>query len=344
MADDRDPWTKWFWADWRGDHALRRCSFGARGLWMDMLSLMHEATPYGHLLVNGKAPSVAELAQIFGGKRSEIAKFLSELSEKGVVKTDANGIYFSSRMVRDFKRKTTNKQNGKNGGNPRLGGQQTPADGITERDNREPPRSDNPPGYPSGITESDKARARVPEARSQKLEKEEQEKAAAPPADLWPWDKVLERVVDLAGIDPAKGLMDGQPIVLEWSRRGFSPDLDIIPAVEAITGRTGFKQPRTVGYFTPMIQERHDLRTAAPAPAVAAVPPAPAGPARWSDEFWTAELDRWERNCRKVWSTSRLGAEPLDSRGRYNPATAVPKRILIARGIIPDPNRSEDAA
>jgi hypothetical protein len=29
------------------------CSIGARGLWMEMMCIMHEGEPYGHLLVSG---------------------------------------------------------------------------------------------------------------------------------------------------------------------------------------------------------------------------------------------------------------------------------------------------
>jgi hypothetical protein len=48
----RPPWRKWYPQDWRADAPLRMCSFAARGLWIDLLGLMHESTPVGFLLVN----------------------------------------------------------------------------------------------------------------------------------------------------------------------------------------------------------------------------------------------------------------------------------------------------
>ena len=46
-----NPWMKFYTADWRSDPALRMCSMAARGLWVEMICLMHEATPYGQLLI-----------------------------------------------------------------------------------------------------------------------------------------------------------------------------------------------------------------------------------------------------------------------------------------------------
>ncbi|PJX23863.1 hypothetical protein CAP48_12370 [Advenella sp. S44] len=32
----------------------KSCSLAARGLWHEMMCLMHESEPYGHMAVNGK--------------------------------------------------------------------------------------------------------------------------------------------------------------------------------------------------------------------------------------------------------------------------------------------------
>jgi len=48
------PWMKFYPRDWRGDQALRAVSIAARGLWMECLCIMHEAKPYGHLVLNGQ--------------------------------------------------------------------------------------------------------------------------------------------------------------------------------------------------------------------------------------------------------------------------------------------------
>ncbi len=63
MADKRRlPYIQFYPADWRGDIGVRGLTAAARGFWMECLCLMHEATPYGHLLINGQAPTDRELA------------------------------------------------------------------------------------------------------------------------------------------------------------------------------------------------------------------------------------------------------------------------------------------
>ncbi|HDA7904193.1 TPA: hypothetical protein O5V80_002738, partial [Staphylococcus aureus] len=60
------PWMKFYPSDWRADPMLRLCSMAARGLWVEMLCIMHEATPYGTLLVNGRRLDKKQLAALVG--------------------------------------------------------------------------------------------------------------------------------------------------------------------------------------------------------------------------------------------------------------------------------------
>lgn len=149
----RDPWSKFYWSDWRSDPKLRACGLAARGLWVEMLGLMHEAEPYGHLLINGKPPTDQQLAIMVGASVVEVKKLKRELAEAGVP-TVEDGVWISRRMLRDAQRRATNQANGKGGGNPKL----------RKSDNRNGEVRITEPDKPS-----DKSRAtRVPEARSQK--------------------------------------------------------------------------------------------------------------------------------------------------------------------------------
>jgi hypothetical protein len=42
---------------WQRDEALRMCGAAARGVWAELICIMHKAEPYGHLLVRGKQPT-----------------------------------------------------------------------------------------------------------------------------------------------------------------------------------------------------------------------------------------------------------------------------------------------
>lgn len=98
------PWMKFYPRDWRGDQALRLVSLSARGLWMEMLCVMHEASPYGHLLVAGQPVSDAALARSVGAHVGEVQALLVELRAAGVFRQTRGGVVYSKRMTDDYKR------------------------------------------------------------------------------------------------------------------------------------------------------------------------------------------------------------------------------------------------
>ena len=144
----KQPWLKFFPTDWRADPALRMCSLAARGLWIEMLCLMHEARPHGSLLVNGKPVTAAQLANLVGAGVAEVEGFLAELEEAGVFSRDADGALYSRRMRRDEERAAVNRVNGRAGGNPSL------------------KASDNPPVNPA-VKAGDKAQKPESDSRRQ---------------------------------------------------------------------------------------------------------------------------------------------------------------------------------
>lgn len=118
-----DPWLKFYTADWRADPRLKMCSIAARGLWIEMICLMHEATPYGHLLVAGRSPTDAQLAVLVGAPPDDIAALLGELESAGVFSRTREGVIYSRKLTRMAKKAATARNNGRKGGNPSLGKQ-----------------------------------------------------------------------------------------------------------------------------------------------------------------------------------------------------------------------------
>lgn len=107
-------------ADWRKDPELRVCSIAARGLWIDMIALMHEGEPYGHLVVNGMAITDAQLARLVGESVGAVRRLLAELESHNVFSRTAEGVIFSRRMVADEHIREVRAASGKLGGNPAL--------------------------------------------------------------------------------------------------------------------------------------------------------------------------------------------------------------------------------
>lgn len=116
-----DPWLKFYPTDWRSDPALRMCSAAARGVWIDLICLMHEATPYGHLLVNGRCPTDAQVAVLTGTPPDQLTQCLRELEDAGVFSRTKDGTIYSRKLTRMAKKAATARNNGRKGGNPTLG-------------------------------------------------------------------------------------------------------------------------------------------------------------------------------------------------------------------------------
>lgn len=108
--------------DWQRDTGLKLCSLAARGLWAEMMWLMFDGEPFGHLSVKGSVIPPVKLAGIVGAELSVVDDLLAELERYDVFSRTPEGIIFSRRMVRDAKRRVTNALNGGKGGNPHLTG------------------------------------------------------------------------------------------------------------------------------------------------------------------------------------------------------------------------------
>ena len=114
------PSFQFYPSDWLRDTALRSCSTGARGLWMDMICFMHEGTPYGHLKVGDKVILPSNLARMVGDSVEVVSDWLLELSQAGVYETTEDGVIYSKRMIRDENLRQIRAAGGSKGGNPAL--------------------------------------------------------------------------------------------------------------------------------------------------------------------------------------------------------------------------------
>jgi hypothetical protein len=114
------PSFQFYPSDWLRDTALRSCSIGARGLWIDMICYMHEGSPYGYLKVGNKVILPANLSRMTGITLQEVEGYLKELQEANVFEIDEEGSIYSRRMIRDESVRKSRAEGGKLGGNPNL--------------------------------------------------------------------------------------------------------------------------------------------------------------------------------------------------------------------------------
>jgi hypothetical protein len=172
---------KFYPADWRADAMLRLCSIAARGLWTEMMCIMHDAERYGSLLVNGKRIDKKQLAGLAGVTEKDCTSLLLELEGNGVFSRDNDGTIYSRRMRRDFEKAVKDKENGKGGGNPKL----------KDRDN-------------GGVNPKDKGedKAQKPEASSRKDSEADASGAEAPDHRKRLFGEGLDKLRKLTGKGP----------------------------------------------------------------------------------------------------------------------------------------------
>lgn len=128
----KKPAYQWYPGDFRRDTALLACSFDARAVWREMLDLMHDGEPRGHLTAGGVAIEAAALARMIGAPLPRVRKALAELEAHGVFSRTEAGIIYSRRMVRDEAINRTRAEVGKLGGNPALLVNQKPTEPPTK--------------------------------------------------------------------------------------------------------------------------------------------------------------------------------------------------------------------
>lgn len=212
-------WTKFYWADWESDPALRLCSYGAQGLWMRMLCIAAAHDPIGYVAVAGRGLNETSIARMTGGSESEVRDLLGELDQNGVFSRDRQGRIYSRRMVSDAKRAAIAKKNGKQGGNPTLS------------KDRENPASDNP-------SDNTPLKTQEPTTNNQKEEPCSPLKGTPPEkpkAEVGPSLKVwVDRIWE---ISPSRAReRSGRPLLDRALRaavgRGKDPAI-IVPALEA---------------------------------------------------------------------------------------------------------------
>lgn len=162
----RHRWSKFWWQDWQREPSLRMCSLAARGFWMELLCVAHEGDPYGHITVNGRAPTNRQLSGVAGVSEAEATKLLRELEDAGVFSRDDGGVIFCRRMVRDKATSEVAREFGKTGGNPSLNGSK--------------PHKVNGGGNPGGLTPPVNRGPNLQEAEAE-FKKKEAEVPPLPP-------------------------------------------------------------------------------------------------------------------------------------------------------------------
>ena len=120
------PAFQFYPGDWRKDMGVQSLSFHDRGVWWEMLCLMHESERRGVLILNGQAMTEDSLTRLLGLDKQILTTTLTTLLTSGVASREEHtGAIYSRRMVRDENLRKIRTEAGSKGGNPVLLNQNT---------------------------------------------------------------------------------------------------------------------------------------------------------------------------------------------------------------------------
>ena len=115
------PALQFYPADWRKDPGVQSLGYFERGVWFEMLCMMHESEQRGVLLLNGLPMPEEALANALGLDNQNLTITLTKLLTYGVARRRGeDGAIFNKRMVDDEKLCKIRREAGKKGGNPAL--------------------------------------------------------------------------------------------------------------------------------------------------------------------------------------------------------------------------------
>ena len=114
------PAFQFYPADWLKDPAVRAIGFHDKGVWFDMLCLMHEMESRGFLKINGQKIDEKTLSAMIGLDKQKLSKSLANMRKFNVFSEAEDGTIFSRRMVHDEAIRQIRKAAGSKGGNPLL--------------------------------------------------------------------------------------------------------------------------------------------------------------------------------------------------------------------------------
>ena len=78
------PAIQFYPGDWRKDPGVQALSFHDRGVWFEILLLMHESDERGKLILNGKPMPKEALGRLLGLDNQNLTNTLTKLLEYGV--------------------------------------------------------------------------------------------------------------------------------------------------------------------------------------------------------------------------------------------------------------------
>jgi uncharacterized protein YdaU (DUF1376 family) len=111
-----NPYIALYIGDWRKDLAVQSLSFYHRGIWFELLMLMHCSEERGRLVLSGKPMTTVALSRLLGLSERETSSAVEILVSQGVASRDKRGALINRRMAREEDIRKKRKEAGALGG------------------------------------------------------------------------------------------------------------------------------------------------------------------------------------------------------------------------------------
>jgi len=210
------PAFQFYPGDWRKDMGVQSLSYHDRGVWWELLCLMHDSEQRGLLILNGTAMSEEALSRLLGLDKQILTTTLTTLLTTGVAcRDEETGAIMSRRMVRDENLRQIRAEAGKMGGNPTLLKQKTTT-GVKQTPKQKPTPSS------SSSVSSSVLKANTPQAAAY----------AIPdwiPAQVWAAFELMRKQIRKPLTDEARRLTIKK---LDSWRKDYDPESVLNEAIE----------------------------------------------------------------------------------------------------------------
>jgi hypothetical protein len=110
------PHIAFYVGDWRKDVGIQSLSYYHRGIWFELLMLMHCSEQRGRLVLAGKPMPNASLSRLLGLSERETSDAVEVLLASAVASRELDGTIYCRRMVREEERRERLRRNGSKGG------------------------------------------------------------------------------------------------------------------------------------------------------------------------------------------------------------------------------------
>jgi uncharacterized protein YdaU (DUF1376 family) len=115
MSREDLPHIQFYIGDWRRDVGVQSLSYHYRGIWLELLMLMHCSEQRGRLVLHGKPMSDDSISRLLGLSRQEGAKAIQVLLGSAVASRDSDGAIICRRMIRETQISQARKEAGSKG-------------------------------------------------------------------------------------------------------------------------------------------------------------------------------------------------------------------------------------